>query len=151
MKMFSDFFGGGSGQNNTNNFGQIYDQGVAQQLMDSQDWKGAQDYNNLFPGMNEKGGMFSSMGGWGNALQGVGSLAQAYMGYQGLGQAQDQLDFNKDVFNRNIENQSKLTNARLEDRQRARVGSTGTGNAYGSYESLDSYMGKNRVDGSPIK
>lgn len=150
MGAFRDFFNGGGQKGHTNAYGQIYDQSIMDKYLTEQDWKGMNDYTSNFPGMQKDSGLFGSIGGWGSALQGVGSLAQAYMGYQGLGQAQDQLDFNKNVFNRNIKNQAKLTNAQLEGKHRGRINSTGNNNAYGNYESLDTYMTKNRVDGSAI-
>ncbi len=96
------------------------------------------------------GGGFGSLGDWGSALGGIGSLAQAYLGYQQLGQAEDQWGDQMAFANRNMKNQSKLTNAKLEGMQRGRIAGTGNNNAYGQYESLNSYMPKNRVDGSAI-
>lgn len=71
------------------------------------------------------------------AAQGLGSL---YMGMQQYNLAKDSLAASKAQFERNFANQVKTTNTNLEDRQRARVASNS-----GAYESVDSYMNKNRV------
>lgn len=71
------------------------------------------------------------------ALQGLGS---AYMGMKQYGLAKDQFDESKRQFELNYGAQKKLTNSRLEDRQRARVASNP-----GAYESVGSYMQKNGI------
>ena len=88
---------------------------------------------------------------FGSILKGGASLYGAYNGAQQLKQAQDQFDFSKSAFNRNLNNQAQSVNTRLEDRQRARIGGTGDGNAAGNYESLNTYLTNNKVNGSPIK
>ena len=79
--------------------------------------------------------------GWGSAalglLQGLGS---AYMGMKQYGLMKDQLQFSKDAFNKNYAAQAKMTNASLEDRQRARVASNP-----GAYQSVGDYMAQNRI------
>lgn len=67
-------------------------------------------------------------------FQGVSGLIG---GNKELRMARDALNFQKDAFNKNFENQRKLTNASLEDRQRARV----AGNP-GAYMSVEEYMQK---------
>ena len=83
----------------------------------------------------------SSWNGWGGQalglLQGVGS---AYMGLQQYGLAKDQLQFSKDAFNKNYAAQTKMTNASLMDRQRARVAANS-----GAYQSVGDYMAQNRI------
>jgi len=99
-------------------------------------------------------GIFSDIGGIkgiGDLLGGFGSIGQALLGSKALGQAEDQFDFQKDFANRNLSNQAQTINTRLEDRQRARVGSEGLAPGEASkYEGISSYVANNRVDGSPI-
>ena len=72
-----------------------------------------------------------------SALQGMGNL---YMGMQQYGLMKDQLAFSKDAFNKNYAAQSKMTNASLMDRQRARVAANS-----GAYQSVGDYMAQNRI------
>ena len=98
-------------------------------------------------------GGFDSLKMFGAGAQGLsalGSLVQAYNGYKQLQLGRDAFDFGKSTYNQDTANQARLTNSELEDRQRARIGSTGNNNANGTYESLDSYMAKNRVTANPI-
>lgn len=79
--------------------------------------------------------------GWGGLALGAGQgLFNAWLGMQQLGLAKDTLSFNKDQFNKNFGAQQKTTNARLEDRQRARVASNA-----GAYQSVGDYMQQNRI------
>lgn len=79
--------------------------------------------------------------GWGGLALGAGQgLFNAWLGMQQLGLAKDTLSFNKDQFNKNFGAQQKTTNARLEDRQRARVASNA-----GAYQSVGDYMNQNRI------
>lgn len=60
--------------------------------------------------------------GWaGPALQGAQTLANLYMGMKQYGLAKDQLNFQKDAFNKQYEANRSMTNSRLEDRQARRV------------------------------
>lgn len=80
--------------------------------------------------------------GWGGPALGVVSgLGNAYMGMQQLNLAKETLANNKRQFDMNYGAQRTITNARLEDRQRARV----NGSAPGTYESVGDYMNKHRV------
>lgn len=80
--------------------------------------------------------------GWGGPALGVVSgLGNAYMGMQQLNLAKETLANNKRQFDMNYGAQRTTTNARLEDRQRARV----NGSAPGTYESVGDYMNKHRV------
>lgn len=74
-------------------------------------------------GADKVPGLFDKLGGLqgiGAGLQGLGALGSMFTGYKQYGLAKDQLKFQKEAFNKNFENQKKLTNARLEDRQRQR-------------------------------
>lgn len=51
----------------------------------------------------------------------LGTVANAYLGYKQYKMAKEQLAFNKQQYQTNLENQRKLTNSRLEDRQARRV------------------------------
>jgi hypothetical protein len=82
--------------------------------------------------------------------QGAGSLWSAYNAAKQFGLAKDQFKFSKNAFNANFANQAKMINSQLEDRQRARIGGTGDNNAAGNYESLGTYMAKNKVNGAAV-
>lgn len=79
--------------------------------------------------------------GWGGmalgALQGLGS---AYMGMKQYGLMEDSLKQNQAQFEKNYAAQRQMVNSQLEDRQRARLASNS-----GAYESLGSYMDRNRI------
>ncbi len=70
-------------------------------------------------------------------VQGLGS---AYMGLKQYGLAKEQLAFQKSAYNKNYAAQRQSTNTGLQDRQAARVASNS-----GAYESVGSYMDKNRI------
>ena len=74
------------------------------------------------------------------ALAGVSALSNAYTGFQNFKLAEDQLNFQKDSFNKNFANQTKLTNAALRDRQAARYSANPE-----AYQNPDDYMAKNKV------
>ena len=83
---------------------------------------------------------FSRMG-WGPALFGMGkSIFDGWLGMEKLDLAKDSLNFQKDAFSKQFENQRTLTNAELRDRQAARVASNPT-----AYQSVDEYMKANGV------
>lgn len=84
---------------------------------------------------NSKAGTNGFAGTALGALQGLGS---AYLGMKQYGLAKDKFEESKRQFELNYGAQKKLTNSRLEDRQRARVASNP-----GAYESVGSYMNKN--------
>jgi hypothetical protein len=67
-------------------------------------------------------------------------LWNAWNGMQQLDLARDQFAFQKDAFNKQYENQRTLTNARLRDRQNARLGANPNG-----YQSTADYMKQNGV------
>lgn len=74
----------------------------------------------LFGGTDPTTGMQSS-GSFLPLMQGLGSLAQGYLGFQQLGLAQDQFDFQKDAYRTNLANQAQLTNNALYDREKSRA------------------------------
>lgn len=75
--------------------------------------------------------------GWGGlALGGANALLGGYMGFKQLGLAKDQMAESKRQFDLNYNSQRKLTNSRLEDRQKARLAQGG------NYESVGNYMNK---------
>ncbi len=79
--------------------------------------------------------------GWGGMALGAGQgLLGGYLGMQQYGLAKEQLEEGKRQFNQNFETQRKMTNTRLEDRQKARRASNP-----GAYESPGAYMKKHGV------
>ena len=76
----------------------------------------------------------------GTGIQAVTGLASIYLGLKQFGLAKDSFKESKRQFNLNFDTQAKLTNSRLEDRQRARVASNP-----GAYVPVDTYLEKNRV------
>ncbi|WP_225784512.1 hypothetical protein [Xenophilus sp. Marseille-Q4582] len=69
--------------------------------------------------------------------QGIGNL---YLGMKQYGLQKDIFENNKQQYAQNYAAQRTLTNARLEDRQRARVAANPD-----AYESVGSYMARNRI------
>lgn len=104
-------------------------------------WDSTQNlFNQLFPGKQANGTQPFSIGQ--AALSGLSSLGNLWMGMKQYNLAKDSLNFQKDSFAKNWEAQTKSYNSQLEDRQRARVASNAT-----DYESVDTYMKKNRIGG----
>lgn len=54
-------------------------------------------------------------------ISGAGALVSGYLGLKQYGLAKDQFNFQKQAYQTNLANQSKLTNAKLADRQAQRV------------------------------
>lgn len=77
--------------------------------------------------MNEGGGM--NLDNIGAVLKGVGSLGSLWGGIQANKIAKDSLNFQKDSYNTNLNNQISTFNTALEDRAYARAAQNGTGNA----------------------
>ena len=95
-------------------------------------------FGNFLPWKNADG---SAGMGWGMPLLNMGSsLLNGYLGFKQLGLAEDNLNFQKDAFSKQFENQRTLTNSELRDRQAARVASNPT-----AYQSVDDYMKANAV------
>lgn len=79
--------------------------------------------------------------GWGTPVMGgLQSLLGAYTGMKQYGIAKDRLKESKRQFDLNYGAQQKSMNTRLRDRQAARVASNPN-----AYESVGSYMDKNRI------
>jgi hypothetical protein len=79
--------------------------------------------------------------GWLGPMATAGSgLVNAYTGYKQLQLGQDELVQNKREFDLNFGNQRQSYNTQIEDRQRARLSASP-----GGYESLSTYLDKNRV------
>jgi hypothetical protein len=78
--------------------------------------------------------------GWGmQGLQALGGVMGAWNGMQQLNLAKDQFAFSKQAYKKNYENQKKLTNSYLRDRQARRIRE---GSAQGS---VDDYMNQNGI------
>jgi hypothetical protein len=81
--------------------------------------------------------------GWATGLLGAGQgLLNGWLGMKQYGLAKDKLAESKRQFELNYNAQQAMTNADLEDRQRARVASNAN-----AYESVGSYMDKHGVKG----
>lgn len=94
--------------------------------------------NSMFGGSQKNG--TQSMG-WAAPALGIGQAVMGgIMGNRQLGLAEDNFKEGKRQFNLNYGAQRQTTNTQLEDRQRARVASNP-----GAYESVDTYLDKNRI------
>jgi len=93
----------------------------------------------LFGGKNTKTG-FQTSGMISPIASLLGSGAQAWLGGKQVGLAEDTLDFQKDAFSRQFNNQATLTNASLRDRQAVRYARDPN-----RYQSPDEYMKQNKV------
>ena len=83
------------------------------------------------------GGAFGNgqTGGWvPPALQGLQSLFSWTQGNKAMDLARDQFNFNKEITQKNLANQTSLLNTSMRDRQNARRA------ASSSYQDTDSYM-----------
>ena len=79
--------------------------------------------------------------GWGGMALGAASgLASAFMGMKQYGLAKDTLAQNKQQFQMQYDAQKSMTNSSMEDRQRARIASAGTGAS--AIPSVSDYMSK---------
>ena len=79
--------------------------------------------------------------GWGGAALGLGQgLMQGFQGMQQYGMAKKAFKEGQRQYNQDYAAQKKLTNANLEDRQRARVASNS-----GAYQSVSEYMDKHGI------
>jgi len=79
--------------------------------------------SSLFGGaLTKSDGLGGTNQGWLTpAIAGAGALASGFLGLKQYGLAKDQFNFQKQAYQTGLENQSKLTNARLADRQAQRV------------------------------
>lgn len=73
-------------------------------------------------------------------LEGLQSLGGLYMGMKQYGMMKKTFNESREQWNKNYAAQRQTINTQLEDRQRARVASNP-----GAYESVGSYMDKNRI------
>jgi hypothetical protein len=76
------------------------------------------------------------------ALSAGTGLFNAYMGMKQYGLFKDQLNFQKNSFERNFAAQRDSVNTQLEDRQKARVAANP-----GAFQSVGDYMAANRMKG----
>ena len=86
---------------------------------------------------NFQNGEYGSLGDYGSLLKGIGSLYGAYQGGKQLDMAEDQFNFQKDNFNRNLGNRATLINQRLDDRAVARKSALGSSYNYGPTKHVD--------------
>ena len=94
-------------------------------------------FSNFMGKMNNFGDTAArNQGGLNMALTAAIGAMNAWNNHQNNKLQKDTLNFNKDVINRNYENQRKMTNMELTDRQARRV------SANPNAESVDSYMKK---------
>lgn len=75
--------------------------------------------------------------------QGIGALSGAWMGRKQLGIARDNLNFQRDAFERNFANQTRSYNTSLEDRIRGR-----SADYAGKENDIQSYLDRHRLTGS---
>lgn len=90
--------------------------------------KGAMD--NLLPPAAKAGMAGAAGGNWfdkigglegiGSIAQALGSIGQVYAAIKGVGLAKDQLNFSKEAYRTNLNNQTQTYNTSLEDRISAR-------------------------------
>ncbi len=96
--------------------------------------------NGMFGGMFDGMDFLDPNGAGGAITGGLGAISSLYGAYTANKLGQEELDFQRKTYNQNYAAQKRTTNAAMEDRQRARVASNS-----GAYESVDSYMNKNRI------
>ena len=112
--------------------------GVGNFLKDATGFGDSDTFAKLWGGKLEDG---TQVNGIGSTLINTGLGAwNAWNGMQQLDLAKEQFAFQKDAFNKQYNNQRKLTNARLRDRQNARLAAAPNG-----YQSTDAYMKQNGV------
>ena len=104
---------------------------------------GGLDFNSLGNTPADSGGGMDFLGpdGWGSlALGGIQTGLGAYMGFKKLGAAKDQLNFQKESFNKNYEASKQTTNTQLADRQKRRYAENPD-----HYKSESEYMKTNGI------
>lgn len=86
--------------------------------------------------------LFNKDGGLnvGNIASLLGSIGSIYGAMKSYGLAKDSLNFSKEAFRTNLENQTKSYNTALEDRARSRYAQEG-----GSQSDADEYVRRNRL------
>lgn len=101
--------------------------------------KGIFSQSGMFGGLDDKG---VASGGWVGPAAGIAStIFGALQGNKQLSMAEDRFKESKRQFDANYNAQRQTTNTQLEDRQRARVAANPN-----AYESVDSYLAKNRIN-----
>jgi len=103
---------------NMMNYGKQSMQGLGQGWNNARGQGGFLSNQSLFGGIDANG--MQSQGSFLPMVQGLGALGQGYLGFQQLGLAQDQFNFQKDSFAKNWANQTQLTNNALYDREKLR-------------------------------
>ena len=86
------------------------------------------------------------------ALQGFGSLGNAYAAYQQYQLGKQQLNQNRDAFNRNLNNQALITNAEIQDRalRRAAQREDLAGDFDAIKAAADAVYQKRKISGEPV-
>lgn len=82
---------------------------------------------------------WNSFKDWGTGLSALGSVYDAYNKNQYNNLMKDQLNFNKDVFNKNFAFQQQAVNAGVDARNYANTSARPLGYAGGNYKSLETY------------
>lgn len=124
-------------------YGSMSQWGMGNPYMQSADqlWSNYQDQDPFFGAANFNGtpgapGTGDSSGDKGKAFLGlVQGIGGAYMGMQQYGLAKKMFAENKRQYEQNYAAQRQMTNAQLEDRQRARIAANP-----GAYQSVGEYM-----------
>lgn len=121
MDAFNDYIPAEGGQKKSSSLwgmGNVSSDGMQDGLSLEQRFMELQDkYDTLQQG----GGFASQMQGWGNLLQGASGVGSLYLGKKQYDLAKDSLAESKRQFSLNYGNQVKMTNARMEGLQKARV------------------------------
>jgi hypothetical protein len=99
-------------------------------------WGGIKDWKGWDSAFGTEDALGNKTQGWaGPALQGADTLANLFMGMKQYGLAKDMFKQSKNEFNMNWDAQKQMTNAQLEDRQKARLAANP-----GGYQSVGDYM-----------
>lgn len=104
------------------------------------------DSMNKWQGRNGLGKMFWNQdgsfdfGAVGSITEAIGGLGQLYLGFEANKTAKDSLNFQKQAYQSNLQNQTKSYNLALEDRVRAR-----TVQKNGSQAEADQYINKHKL------
>lgn len=101
-------------------------------------------FSGLFDGFfTQEGPGGQPIGGWGlNALNAGNGLLQSWLGFQQLGMAQDQFDFQKNAWNAQYNDNKTMLNTQMADRQAARYAANPL-----AYQDPATYMAQNKIGG----
>jgi hypothetical protein len=106
---------------------------------------GGFNFDTLFGGKDQAGAL-------GLGFDFLSGIAEFKLLNDQLSLQEDQFDFQKGFANRNLQNQAKSVNTQLEDRQNARLQSTGDSSVGGTnYEALDTFLDKNALSEKKIR